>query len=697
VQLIGDTMKSCVVVFLNLAATTLAVNIQAKASLQFNAEDAKNRPVTKVVTLLKDMLVQLGKEAEEDQEIYDNMACWCMTNDKEKVKSIDDAEARIEDLTTQIEELTALAARLTTEIENLEKEIAKNQEALAKAKAMREKELAEFKKMEADTLTSIDQLGGAIEALKKHHPGAALLQNARGQLFSAANIIQEEIQKNAKLLQGVLTRSQKQKIAAFVQQPASAGSYAPASGEIFGILKQMKETFETDLAEAQEDERKSQAAYEELKAAKEAEIAAAEEQVKTKTEELATTKEKKAQAEQDKADTMETLDADQKYLVNLKEKCSLTDKEFEERLKTRQLEMAAVNKAIAILTSDDAMDLFSSTFSFVQQGAAILKSQRRAFASKMLAEIARKNNNPHLMTLAMKVRLDAFVRVKKAIDDMIAELLKQKEDEIKQKDFCVDGFNENERQTTEKTREKIDLETLIEDLTMKIDELHKAIETLKAEIGELQVQMKRAGEDREKENKEFQQTVAEQRATQVLLTKALDVLQGFYGKEAAALLQQKKQEPAGPPPPPGFKAYKKSPAAAGVTSMITQIIEDAKAMEAEAIKGEEDATAAYETFVTDTNASIEAKAKDIVNKSEEKAKLEAERTEAEEQKAEALAELESLSNENADLHKACDYILKNFEIRQTARDEEVEALKQAKAILSGSKFSEFLSIGLKNN
>merc|ERR1719236_392708 len=130
--------------------------------------------------------------------------------------------------------------------------------------------------------------------------------------------------------------------------------------------------------------------------------------------------------------------------------------------------------------------------------------------------------------------------------------------------------------------------------------------------------------------------------------------------------------------------------------MIQQIINDAKAMEAEAIKGEEDATKAYETFVTDTNASIEAKSKDIVNKSEEKAKLEAERVEAEAQKAEVLAELENLSNENADLHKACDYILKNFDIRQTARDEEVEALKQAKAILSGSKFSEFLSIGFKN-
>jgi len=683
-------------ILLSLVASGLAINIQAKSTLQFDVQDAKNRPVTKVVTLLKDMLVQLGKEAEEDQEIYDNMVCWCTTNDKDKVKSIDDAEARIEDLTTQIEELTALAARLTTEIENLEKEIKKNQEALAQAKAMREKELAEFTKMEADTLQSIDQLGGAIETLSKHHPSAALLQNTQSQLYIAATTAQKEIEKNAKLLEGVLTQPQKRTITAFLQQPASAGSYAPASGEIFGILKQMKETFETDLAAAQEDEKKSQLAYEELKAAKEAEIAAAEEQVKTKTQELADTKEKKAQAEQDKADTMETLDADQKYLVNLKEKCSLTDKEFEERLKTRQLEMQAVTKAMGVLTSDDAMDTFSSTFSFIQQErVSSLKSKRRNDASKMLADVARKYNNPHLMTLAVKVRLDAFEKVKKAIDDMIAELLKQKEDEIKQKDFCVDGFNENERQTTEKTREKVDLETLIEDLTMKIDELHKAIETLKAEVGELQVQMKRAGEDRDKENKEFQQTVAEQRATQVLLTKALDVLKGFYAKEAMALLQQK-QEPAGPPPPPGFKAYKKNAAAGGVMKLIQQIIEDAAAMEAEAIKGEEDALATYETFVTDTNASIEAKAKDIVNKSEEKAKLEAERTEAEEQKAEVLAELEDLSDENADLHKACDYILKNFDIRQTARDEEVEALKQAKAILSGSKFSEFLSIGFKN-
>merc|ERR1719215_363830 len=124
--------------------------------------------------------------------------------------------------------------------------------------------------------------------------------------------------------------------------------------------------------------------------------------------------------------------------------------------------------------------------------------------------------------------------------------------------------------------------------------------------------------------------------------------------------------------------------------MIQQIVSDAKAMEAETIRAEEDAQKAYEDFVKETNASIEAKSKDIVNKSEDKAKAEGDLVETNEAKESAMIELEQLSNYNAELHQSCDFVMKNFELRQTARDEEVVALKQAKAILSGAKFEEFL-------
>merc|ERR1719359_51349 len=451
---------------------------------------------------------------------------------------------------------------------------------------------------------------------------------------------------------------------------------------------------ESNLSTSQKEELASQKAYEDLKAAKEDEIAAGQAQVDTKTQELATTDEKLAMSKQSLEDTKAGLTEDEQFLLMLKEKCQGSDQEYEERQKTRAAEIEAVSKALAFLTSDDARDLFSKTFNPALLQKKSTTSNRQVQASKLLAGIAKKNNNPRLMQLAMSVKLDAFTKVKKAIDDMVAQLLKEKQDEIKLKDFCRESFFQNDMNTEKKVREKEDLKKLIADLEMTIDELTSAIDTLKAEIAEMQQQMKVAGEDREKANKDYQLTVADQRATQKLLKAALGVLKGFYDKKAKAMaLEQTKKK--GPPPPPGFKEYKKNAAAGGVMGMIQGIIDDAVALEKEATRAEEEAQKAYEDFVTETNASIEEKNKDIVNKSEEKAKAEEDKTQAETDKENVMLELDQLSNEAMDLHKTCDFVMKNFEIRQSARDEEIEGLKKAKAILSGAKFSDFLMITTK--
>merc|ERR1719272_1201593 len=271
------------------------------------------------------MLKQLEKEAEEDEEIYDQLACWCETNDKEKTKSIEDAESKISDLTTKIEELTASSARLTTEIKNLEKEVAENQEALDAATAIRQKELAEFNAEEKDALEAISALKSAVTVLSKHH-GGALLQMPRSHLEGIANTIQYQMQKHAVVLQGVLTHTERKTIAAFIQAPQDyfdasptfKQSYAPQSGEIFGILKQMKETFETNLADSQKEEMANQRAYEDLKAAKTDEIKAGQDQIDTKTQELASTDEKLAESKESLEDTKTSLSADEQFLMMLK-------------------------------------------------------------------------------------------------------------------------------------------------------------------------------------------------------------------------------------------------------------------------------------------------------------------------------------------------------------------------------------------
>merc|ERR1719359_100505 len=175
-------MQSSIGTFLCLMlapAAAFEFQVTAKSSLSFDIEDAKNRPVSKVIELLKSMQAELEKEAEEDEEIYEKMTCWCDKNDKEKTKAIADAEARIKDLTTSIEELTGASSRLNTEVANLEKEKAANQAALDKAGAIRTKELAEFNAEEKDVLQSIAALKSAIAVLAKHQ----LLQTEKSAAF----------------------------------------------------------------------------------------------------------------------------------------------------------------------------------------------------------------------------------------------------------------------------------------------------------------------------------------------------------------------------------------------------------------------------------------------------------------------------------------------------------------------------------
>jgi len=679
-----------------MLVATLIVAVQAAlrldASFANDANEAKNYPVTKVVNLIKDMQAQLQKEAEEDEEVYEKLACWCETNDKEKTAAIEEAEARITALTSAIEEGTATSSRLNTEIKNLEAEIAKNQESLDKATAMRQEELAEFNAEEKDVLQSIGAMKSAIIVLSKHHE---FLQTGAGeeQLINIAAMLQWQFHKHKDMLADIMTGHQRRAVAAFIQAPGDGlfkESYAPQSGAIFGILKQMKETFETNLSNSQKEEMEAQKAYEDLKAAKENEIKAGNELKDKKTQELADTDAKLAQDKQDLDDTRNSLSADQKFLMNLKETCQMSDAEYEERVKSRQEEIKACGEALAILTSDEAHSTFSRTFNFVQVSSKSKKQQAtRDSAAKVLFQAAKTLHSPRLSALASRVRLDAFTKVKAAIDEMIEALLKEKKDEIKHKDFCTDALNTNEREQELKQRDIDELEAQIADLTSTIDELTKSIATLQSEIAEMQTQLKRAGEDREKENADFQTTIADQRETQKLLTSALNVLKAVFDKKSFAQTKAK-QEPAGPPPPPGFKKYEQSSGAGGVMGMLQQIIADAKQLEADAIKAETDAQKAYETFVKDTNGSIEEKNRDITNKSELKATAEADKTASEEAKETSMNEQQQNKNEEADLHKSCDFVLKNFDIRQAARDQEVEALRQAKAILSGASFTAFL-------
>merc|ERR1719355_496460 len=170
--------------------------LACSASAMDEEDKSWQKPIAKVLGLLKDMQTQLTKEAEEDEEMYEKMGCWCETNEKEKTKAIADAKRHIESLTAAIEAGTSKVSQLETELEKLSKDIAKQTDVLSQATAIREKENAEFAADQKDMAASQVSLKGAVEALGKSHPGAALSQSS---LMQVRAVLKHHMEKHRKL------------------------------------------------------------------------------------------------------------------------------------------------------------------------------------------------------------------------------------------------------------------------------------------------------------------------------------------------------------------------------------------------------------------------------------------------------------------------------------------------------------------
>jgi hypothetical protein len=649
-------------------------------------------PVAKVIKLLTDMQTQLQEDKKSDEEMYDKLACWCKVNGEGKGTAVDIATTKVSDLNSRIKALTAKSGELDESIKTQDSEVTANKEALASATSMREEALSKFRDEEKDMILSIDSLKNALVVLEKTL-GSSFLQ-ASSITSVRAHVREVMIKSKADdILAQILNPSDRDVLSAFLQGKIKAGS--AQGGEIMGVLKQMKTEFESNLADMQGEESKSVTEFGALKEAKTSEILAGEKMVKEKTALLGKTKVALAEAKEDLEDTTTAMEADQSFLVDLKDRCSVSDKEWEERSKTRALEIAAVGETIKILTDDDAHDLFGGTLgtSFLQ-----LSSTRRTLskedltreqASHTLLRTGQKSGRKALVQLSAAVRLDAFKKVEEEINGMIADIEQESADEVALKAHCTDEFHKNDMEIMANEDLLKDLTTKINDLTSAIDTLEKEIAALKAEILETTIELQRGNELRIKANKEFQSAVADQRATQAILKKALDRLAKFYEEQFVQLKstsKHTKQEPgaAAPPPPQPLAEYKTNGGAGSVMTMIENIVTDAQDLEKEAIKSEQDAQAGYESFVKESFASIEAAQRAVTNKLEEKATAETAKTAAEGDKADADSTAEDLAKTKADLHLSCDFVMENFDAREAARKGEIEGLQNTMASLKTS-------------
>lgn len=656
----------------------LFVATHASLNADFDSAEWKTRPITKVIGLLQDMQGQLQKEADQDEEMYEKLGCWCETNDKEKTKAIADANVRITDLTAAIEGFTAKTSQLETEIEKLNADVAKNTDSLSKSTAIRERESAEFQQEQQDMMGSATSLKGAVESLSAAHGDASAL--SQQSMMQVREVLKKHMQEHSRMFGGEVQMKHHKAVAAFLQQ-----SYTPASGAIFGILKQMKEEFETNIAAGQKDEKQALTEYNEMKAAKNKQLSSAQKQAQSKSLELADTMDKNVQSKTDLEDTKRQLAADTKFLEGLKAKCEDADQQYEARQKVRGEEIQAVSETLTMLTSDEAQTAFSKSSQFIQLSSRTrrihgtdLNDARRSKVVQLINKAAMKSGDSELSKVAESAQLDAFAKVKESITGMIAELDKTQKNEVEQYEFCTSEIKKNDKERAQKTEVKEDLDTQIDDLSQKVETLAADIDMLSSQIAATNVEMKKAGENREAENKDFQVTVMDQKATQTILKKALDRLKEFYA------LNQVKQTP------PPQMSYKKSAGSTGAVMMIEQIIKESADVESKALAAENEAQADYEQFMADSAASKEAAEKNIVNKQMAKAQAEEANINAKADRQGTIENILKLGEHSVALHQQCDFLLKNYEVRQSSRAEEIDSLKNALAIFNGANFGFFL-------
>merc|ERR1719399_326962 len=206
--------------------------------------------------------------------------------------------------------------------------------------------------------------------------------------------------------------------------------------------------------------------------------------------------------------------------------------------------------------------------------------------------------------------------------------------------------------------------------------MSKDIETKTSEISEMQTQMKRASEDRESANGDYQTVVSDQRITQMILDKALQRMKQVYSmmqQPGAPHIQTSATDTDPGNGPAAFKKYEKNAGGSKVVAMIEGIINDSKQLEAEAIAAEQDSQTAYENFMKESNDSITNLTEEINNLKANKAKAAEELEMTKSDLDQTNTALEGLHDESTDLHNDCDYLLKNFFVRQEARQKEIDA------------------------
>lgn len=510
-------------------------------------------PVGRVVQLIRALKNEVEADGKTEQQTYDKFACWCEDTSARKTKDIDDANARLTDLRELIRQNSGRKGTFEAEINTLAKDIKGNLESQAEATGIRNKQHTTFVAMKTESDACIAALKHAIDVLDGAGTGRTV-QLQQAESLSVVRGVSRALEMLPTSSSDLVSDHDRELISQFLKDPSAQvhgasflqhnpfGDYAPASTQVVGIMKNMLDTFTADLESATEEEKQQLKAFEQLMKTKADELDTLQKTKVQKTNAAAANGEALTEQKLERSNLQEQEKQDTIFLQETKENCRDNADAWAERSRLRTEELAGIDKAIDILSSNE--DLFTrSSNDFLQISRPAVKN-----AYIRVQDLARKHQSLRLAALAVKIKEGGhFDDVIAIVDKMIEVIRREDKHDIGLKDQCQQDYEILKS-------EKGDLTHLIKKNDNKLELLQKEGGNLSDRIGEVEKEiadtkqeLKDALEDRAAARIEFQKALKDDRQAAEVIGQAMDVLKAFYKNNKKKLGLVAKEVLFGPP------------------------------------------------------------------------------------------------------------------------------------------------------
>eukprot|EP00928_Gymnodinium_smaydae_P008515 TRINITY_DN130_c0_g1_i1.p1 TRINITY_DN130_c0_g1~~TRINITY_DN130_c0_g1_i1.p1 ORF type:complete len:772 (+),score=264.31 TRINITY_DN130_c0_g1_i1:74-2317(+) len=689
------------------AALVLAAS--GAISAASDVSEGKDRTITKVVKLLQNMLDKSKEDGDEERTLYGKYKCYCDQNDASKKESIASLTTEIGLLENQIDGLKASSSELSTEAARLSAAMQANEESRTQAQSVRDKENEAFVAMEADSVAAIDQMNQAIQTLSEigaDQTKSVAADHSRFMSGSGKSLLKLRGAVKQALLAASAVTSKKQVtvVESFLQAPFT-GTYTAQAGEVVGILKDMRDTFTSNLASARAAEDAAVKAHTKYMTTMTNEYNEMESSLEEKQDMLSQNDDdlssKRAQlktAEETKAD-------DESFLATLQDICAAKAKDYDARTLLRKNEEAALAEAISILNSDAAFQTFGEVDatktgatsllqrSSIREHSALRSDRDVRSAAEQLLLAAAKGQRGSIMLSKAAALLEAnnpFTTVLEEIKKMITLIEEEEKTDASQKKWCETERKNNNRDLDEKHMQIVsltgDINTLDSDINAPDTGIKAQIKSTEDSLENNRNSQAFETSERKKENAAYTKDISHLVEAEQLLTNAISVLEKYYSKilksaSGASLLQR--EEPA---PPSTWDGSYAGQSAKGndAISMLKFILDETKKEESTAHKDESEAQQSYE----DSMQSLKNDEAQAVSALAGLNKLLAEKEETLLQKQSdrkaTKADKEAIEAYLLKIKPGCDFIMANIDKRNTNRAAETEALNDAANLLKGT-------------